>query len=91
MVQITIDTDKDSPEHIKKLIEFLQSIVGSPSEPAPQYTVPEGDVFSVFDTPKQTEVKTSEVSYSTSDLLNQAEPSQDEEASDKDFFSLMEY
>lgn len=102
MVQLTIDTEKDSPEQLRKVIQFLESIVGTTPTPMPSYAAvePSEDMFSMFgnnEVPKQPELKTPEslASYSTSDLLQQADDDDDddtqEEATDKDFFTLMEY
>jgi hypothetical protein len=96
MVQITIDTDKESPQRIRHIIAFLQSIVGeSPTDiPQPQFSEPKGDMFSVFgdqpSTPTSPSLPTSSLpssdsSPSVSDLLNDStDYLADEESTDDD-------
>ena len=89
MVQITIDTDKESPENIRRLIQFLQTLVQE-APPTPQFrpetpqVTTEGGMFDVFEGNSDVPDKPS-----VSDML--AAPVEDEEDEDSNFFSLMEY
>lgn len=50
MVTITIDTEKDSKEHIQKSIQFLQSILNKTEDDDSK------DMFSMFDTSSKSQV-----------------------------------
>ena len=49
MVQVTVDTKRDSPDDIRKVIEFLQSFINTSN------TNPPPGSFSIFDSPPKKE------------------------------------
>ncbi len=59
MVEIRIDTNKDSPDQLRKVIAFLQGLVGEAgtdqSATPQEESTPSSELFSIFDTPQKDE------------------------------------
>ncbi len=69
-MQITIDTQKDSKEEIKKTIEFLQGFVNEDFSPSQSKSSEDGSVFDLFGDDEQNQE--SKGQYQKSDVEKSA-------------------
>lgn len=84
MVQISIDTKKDSPEEIREIIKYLQGVIGETVDyelPRPDTVQPEApaEAFSMFDSPSSEEFNASDVFGSDEDAPSDVEKSSDDD------------
>jgi len=85
-MQIRIDTDKDSPEHIREIIKFLQKIIGEDTSSGSGFV----DMFSDSSSSGQSPSQVSDESNDMFSIFSDENPSSTIEAANKDESSSSE-
>ena len=76
-MQIHIDTQKDSPDEIKRIIDFLQSTISTQSSSLinDEAQTPSGDMFNMFSDDTSTQNESEQPINQINEATSQAQPS----------------